>query len=574
MGLFSSIRKRYRSFVRYNQILRVFVRYGFEELVSYMIDTGRFSLIRKLIPSTTKKNAQKYTRWEKLRLVCEELGPTFIKFGQILSNRPDLLPNDLISQFERLQDNVPPLPGIVARQVVEQELKGSVDELFAWFEPEAFASASMAQVHRVTLLTGEQVVLKIQRPNIRKVILEDIRVMYMLAEIFEKRIPSLRSFNPRGLVQNFEESILKELDFINESVNVQRFANNIREDSTDKTTHTLKVYRQYTTSKVLALEFANGIKVSDIGQLTAKNYDCKKIARKLATSYIKQVFQYGFFHADPHPGNILVMHDGEVCFLDFGMMGSILDRDIEMFGRLFIAVRQKDPQAIIHALQQMSDAPVIKNLRSLEFSINEFVQNFSVSNELHENEMSTVLLQLKDIIVLHDLKVPPHFFLLARSMVTIEGVIHHLDPDLDLLELARPYLIKTFKRKFDPIKLGSKILNGIYELGAYMEDFPQDLKNAINRINQGNVKVDLTHKGIDPMVHTVNRVSKQVVTSLIIAGLFVASSLFIIHKVEPFWKGFSLLGIIGMALSVFLTYGMLRDLRKGDHDDWNGWDDE
>jgi ubiquinone biosynthesis protein len=188
--------------------------------------------------------------------------------------------------------------------------------------------------------------------------------------------------------------------------------------------------------------------------------------------------------------------------------------------------------------------------------------------------MSTVLLQLKDIIVLHDLKVPPHFFLLARSMVTIEGVIHHLYPDLDLLELARPYLIKTFKRKFDPIKLGTKILNGIYQLGAYMEDFPQDLKNAINRINQGNVKVDLTHKGIDPMVHTVNRVSKQVVTSLIIAGLFVASSLFIIHKVEPFWKGFSVLGISGMALSVFLTYGMLRDLRKGDHDDWKGWDED
>ncbi len=573
MGFFSSIRTRYRSFVRYNQILRVFVRYGYEELVSYLIESGQYRLIRRLIPSTTKKNAQKYTRWEKLRLVCEELGPTFIKFGQILSNRPDLLPNDLITQFERLQDNVPPFPGNVARQVVEQELKKSVDELFAWFEPEAFASASMAQVHKATLLTGEQIVLKIQRPHIHKVILEDIKVMYRLAAIFEKRIPSIRSFNPRGLVQNFEESILKELDFVNESVNVQRFANNIKEDVTDRTTHTLRVYRQYTTSKVLALEFAQGIKVSDVSQLTAKNYDCIKIARKLATSYIKQVFQYGFFHADPHPGNILVMQDGEVCFLDFGMMGSILNRDIEMFGRLFIAVKQKDPQAIIHALQQMSDAPVIKNLRSLEFAINEFVQNFSVSDAIHENEMSTVLLQLKDIIVMHDLKVPPHFYLLARSMVTIEGVIHHLDPNLDLLELAKPYLIKTFKRKFDPLKLGAKILDGIYQLGSYMEEFPQDLKNAINRINQGNVKVDLTHKGIDPMVHTVNRVSKQIVTSLIIAGLFVASSLFIIHKVSPFWYGFSTLGIIGILLAAFLTYGMLRDLRKGDHDDWNGWND-
>jgi ubiquinone biosynthesis protein len=157
MGLFSGIKYRYRSFKRYNQILRVFVRYGFEELVSYMISTGKYSLLRKLIPSTTKKNAQKYTKWEKMRLVCEELGPTFIKFGQILSNRPDLLPEDLIFQFEKLQDNVPPLPGNIAKEVVERELQSTVDNLFAWFDEEAFASASMAQVHKVTLKTGELV---------------------------------------------------------------------------------------------------------------------------------------------------------------------------------------------------------------------------------------------------------------------------------------------------------------------------------------------------------------------------------------------------------------------------------
>lgn len=207
MGLFSSIRQRYRSFVRYNQILRVFVKYGFEELVFYMNETGRFRLIRRLIPTTTKNNAQKYTKWEKMRVVCEELGPTFIKFGQILSNRPDLLPAELIAQFERLQDNVPPLPAATAKEVVEKELKGKVEELFAWFEPEAFASASMAQVHKVSLKTGEKVALKIQRPGIRAIIKEDIRVMYTLADVFEKRIPSLKAFDPKGLVRNFEESI-------------------------------------------------------------------------------------------------------------------------------------------------------------------------------------------------------------------------------------------------------------------------------------------------------------------------------------------------------------------------------
>jgi ubiquinone biosynthesis protein len=508
-----------------------------------------------------------------MRLVCEELGPTFIKFGQILSNRPDLLPEELIMQFERLQDNVPPLPGEIAREVVERELKGPVDELFAWFEPEAFASASMAQVHKVTLKTGEKVAMKIQRPGIKAIILEDIKVMYQLAEIFEKRIPSLKSFDPKGLVRNFEESILKELDFIHESVNIQRFANNIDADETDKTTKVPKVFKQFSTSKVLALEFIQGYKISDIGQLTAKGFDCKKISRNLATSYIKQVFEYGFFHADPHPGNILVTVQGEVCFLDFGMMGSILGRDIEMFGHLFISVKAKDLKGIIRALQQMSEVTVIKDMRALEFAINEFVQSYSVKS-IHENEMSTILMELKDVIVDHGLKVPPHFFLLARSMVTIEGVIHHLDPDLDLLELARPFLVKSIKKELNPLKFGRKILNGIYEFGSYMEDFPLDLKNAIRKINNGKIKVDLTHKGIDPMVHTANRVTKQIVTAIIIAGLIVGSALFLIYDVDPKWKGLPTYSWFGMIGAVILAYGLWKDLRKGDHDDWKGWEEE
>jgi ubiquinone biosynthesis protein len=572
MGFFSSFRERYRSFVRYNQILRVFVKYGFEEIVSHMISTGRYSFIRRLIPKTTKKNAQKYTKWEKMRLVCEELGPTFIKFGQILSNRPDLLPADLILQFEKLQDNVPPLDGQVAREVVERELKGSVDELFAWFEPEAFASASMAQVHKVTLKTGEKIVLKIQRPGIKNIIQEDIKVMYTVADILVKRIPSLKSFDPRGLVKSFEESIIKELDFIHESINVQRFANYVAEDKTDTTTHTLKVYKAFTTSRVLALEFVQGTKISDIGQLANKGFDCRKIANKLATSYIKQVFKYGFFHADPHPGNILILADGEICFLDFGMMGSIMERDIEMFGHLFISVKARDVKGIIKALQQMSEITVIKDMRALEFDIYEFVESYSVES-IHQNEMSNVLMELKDVIVLHGLKVPPHFFLLARSMVTIEGVIHHLDPKLDILELARPFLVDSIKKTFNPLTLGKKILNGIYEFGAYMEEFPQDLKNAIRKVNNGKIMVDLTHKGIDPMVHTINRVSKQIITTLFIAGFIIGSIQLIVHEIPPFWDGISVLGILGFIIAAVLTYGILNDLRKGDHDNWNGWED-
>lgn len=570
MALFDSIRRRYRSFRRFNHILRIFVRYGYKDIVSYLIETRRFPLLQKLIPRATMRSARKYSKYEKMRLVCEELGPTFIKFGQILSNRSDLLPAELIIQLEKLQDSVPPQAGSVSRQVIESELKKPLEELFAWYETEAFASASMAQVHKATLKTGEKVAIKVQRPEIRAIIIEDIKIMYMLAGIFERRIPSLKSFDPPGLVRNFEESIMKELDFIHESISIQRFAHNITEDAHDNTTHVPKVYKEFTSGKVLTMEFISGIKVTDSKILESNGYDRKEIARKLAVTYIKQVFEYGFFHADPHPGNILVLPNGHICFLDFGMMGSILPRDVETLGHLFLAVRSKDVKKIIRSLMQMSDATAIRDMRSLEYEINEFICNYSVAS-IHENEMSNVLLQLKDIIVRYDLKVPSHFFLLARSMVTIEGLIRNLDPTIDMLEIAQPYLLSSIAKKLNPFKLGMKVLNGLYEMANYMEEFPNDLKNAVRRINTGKVNVNLNHQGIDPLVHTLNRTTKQIASALVIAALLGGSALFIINKIGPFWFGYSRYGVIGILIAAILGYGMVRNISRGDHDDWSGW---
>ncbi|MDX1349645.1 MAG: AarF/UbiB family protein [Putridiphycobacter sp.] len=571
MSILSDIRRRYKSVARYNQILRVLVRYGFEDLVQYMEEKKRYSFLRKLVPRSSRKNALKYTKWEKMRLVCEELGPTFVKFGQILSNRPDLIPLELIFEFEKLQDNVPPMSDNDAKIVVESELKGKIEDLFAWFDPKPFASASMAQVHKATLHNGERIALKIQRPEIRELIVEDIKVMYTLAEVLERRIPSLKSFDPIGLVKNFEESILKELDFINESINVQRFYNNLTNDPKDDQFALAPiVYRSYTTAKVLGLEFISGTKINKIETITQKGIDPKVIANRLAISYFKQIFEYGFFHADPHPGNLLVLPNAHICYLDFGMMGSILPKDIEIFGRLFLAISRKDVGKIIKALQQLSNNTVIKDMRALEFDVNEFVEKYYVRS-IHENEMSTVLLELKEIIIAHGLKVPMHFFLFARSLVTIEGVIQKLDPELDQFEIVRPYLLNIVAKKFNPVTMGRKVLNSVYEFGNYLEEFPSDLRNAIRKINSGQIKVDITHKGIDPLVHTAQRVSKQIVSAAIISALIIGSSLFISFKVQPLWGKTSSLGVIGLLIAFVIAIGLIKDLRKGDHDDWKGW---
>jgi len=566
MGILSGIGKNFKSISRYNQILTVLVKYGFEDLVYYLEEKKQYTFIQKLIPKSSRKHAMAYSKWAKMRLVCEELGPTFVKFGQIISNRPDLVPLELTFELEKLQDNVPPMPDHEAKNVVETELKGKVEDLFAWFEPQPFASASMAQVHRATLHSGKRIALKIQRSGIQDVIAEDIKVMHKIAEILEKRMPSLKSFDPIGLVKNFEDSILKEIDFINESINVQRFYNNLKNDtSLDQFAEAPKVYTEYTTTKVLALEFISGIKIDQIEELKLKNYDVEIIARRLAISYYKQIFEYGFFHADPHPGNLFVMPNGHICYLDFGMMGSMLPRDISIFAKLFIAITEKDVKRVIQALQQLSNNAPIENMRALEFDINEFVEKYYV-RDIHENEMSTILLELKDIIIAHGLKVPTYFFLFARSLVSLEGVLNKLNPKLEQFDIVKPYLRKSATQKYNPVVLGKKVVNSVVELTNYMEDFPTDLKNVIRKINSGKVKVDLTHKGMDPIIHTLQRITKQLITAFIVVALIVAAALFIVFEINPLWREISILGMTSFFLAVILVYGMLTNIKKGDYD--------
>jgi ubiquinone biosynthesis protein len=573
MGILSNISGRYKQIKRYNQVLSILMKYGFEDLVSYLNEKRRFQFIRNLIPKSTYSHALTLNKWEKMRLVCEELGPTYIKFGQILSNQPDLIPAKLIREFEKLQDNVPPIPGALAIEVLEKELGKKCTDVFELFEQEAFASASMAQVHKAVLKTGEKVAVKIQRPGIQEIIQSDIKVMYYLANVFSKRIPSLKSFDPIGLVRNFEQSILKELDFIHESVNIQRFHNNFSKDeSNDGHIYSPLIYPNYTTAKVLTMEFVEGIKISNLKLLKERGYDLEIIAKRLADSYFKQLFNYGFFHADPHPGNLLVLPGNVVCYLDYGMMGNIIKKDLQSLGSLFLAVKKNDVRKIIKALQTLSDSVVVKDYRELENDVTEFVENYNY-RAINKNEISTILLELKDIIIKHGLKVPTHFFLLTRATVSVEGVIHQLDPNIDLMHIMKPYLIKLVARNYDPIQFGKRIFNSIYEMGLYLEDFPRDIKNAMRKINSGEMKVDLRHKGIDPLIHTINRISRQVISAMIVAALIIGSTQLIVHKVQPLWGNSSALGVIGLTIAGLIGLGMIKDLRKGDHDEWAGWED-
>jgi ubiquinone biosynthesis protein len=356
------------------------------------------------------------------------------------------------------------------------------------------------------------------------------------------------------------------MDFIHESINVQRFYNHLKADtSRDQYALAPMVYQQYTTERVLALEFINGIKIDKVDKLREKGHDIKVIAHRLLKSYFKQIFEYGFFHADPHPGNLLVMPNSHICYLDFGMMGSMMPRDIETFGQLFLSISRREVRKLIRVLLQLSVENPVINMRELEYDISEFVEKYYV-RDIHQNEMSTVMLELKDIIVEHGLKVPTYFYLFARSLVTIEGVVEKLDPELEQFEMVKPFLAESIRRRYDPIKIGRSMVNSLLEINKYMEEFPQDLKNAIRKIESGQVKVELSHKGIDPIVHTVQRIAKQLVSAFVMTALIVGATLFIIYDVAPIWKGISVIGLVCTVVAGIIAIGMLWNISKGDYD--------
>ncbi|MCB0431432.1 MAG: AarF/ABC1/UbiB kinase family protein [Flavobacteriales bacterium] len=565
MALLDVLDNRRSHIRRYNRIVAVLTKYGFQDLVAHIGTKKHFPMLSKLVPHKTYEHAIHHTQWEKMRMVCEELGPTFIKFGQILSNRPDLLPAPLIAELEKLQDHIAPSRQDITA-VIEKELGRKPDEIFERIDPAPLASASIAQVHRATLKSGEEVVIKIQRPDIRETVEADIKIMHQIVGMLVKRKPSIKSFDPEGLINHFEQSIKKEMDFIHEAINLQRFNNHFRTDKHDDGfVYSPKVYKQYTTRKILTLEYIEGIKVSRLDELEKNGLDKHIIARRLLDAWLKQVFKYGFFHADPHPGNILIMPDNVICFIDYGMMGSILHKDIVQLGNMLLAIKAKDVGRIIRSFRQLSDDVVIRNQRALESDLDEFVKSYAI-REMHQNEMSAMIVELKEVIIRHQLKVPTYFYLFAKSLVSLEGVIKQLDPDLHIARAARPYMAKIIAKRYNPLKFGVRLANTLYESSSYLEEFPRDIRSAIRKINAGEVKVELQHEGIDPLVHTLNRISKQVVAAMTISALIIGSALIIVAGIPPRWNNVPVLGVIGLVLAALIGLGLLRNIRKGDHD--------
>lgn len=556
------VNRNIRTIRRYRTILGVLIKYGFGHFVD-QLNIGHYLELGKRIVSFGKspKELERLSQPQRLRMAMEELGPTFIKLGQLLSTRPDVLPKSYIEEFSKLQDEVPPVSLEAITAQVRRELGYPVSELFAEFSEKPLATASIAQVHRGRLKSGEEVVFKIRRPGVVKLVETDIDVLMGLAYLVEQHAPTFAIYDPTGLVKEFRRSITRELNFTREGRTVDRFAANFADNPT---VCFPKIFWDYSGEIVLTMEYIAGIKISSFDQLTAQGYDLKEIARRGADAFLKQVLDHGLFHGDPHPGNVFILPDQVICMLDYGIVGR-LGKDLkDQLIDLLHALLDRDVDRIIAQLLfsgELLDSSDLKNLRR---DLHDFIEDY-YDIVLQDIEVGKLLSDFIEILTHHHIHFPPDYMLLAKALVIMEGIGRQLDPDFNMIAHMRPYVNRLVLERLSPKHVTSQFGRVIQAYGALASNLPNDIKEFINRLNRNQFKIDLEHRGLEKLVTDLDRSSNRVSFALIIGSLIVGSSLVMQIDKGPMVFGFPLLGLLGYSiaglLGLWLAIGILRSGR-------------
>ena len=554
------IGRTYRHLQRYRQILTVLFKYGFGDLVEVLKIEQYIEIGLKMISKKRRDRLEKLSRAERVRLAFEELGPTFIKFGQILSTRPDLIPVDFINELSKLQDMVPPFPFEEASEIIKVELGAAPEDLFASIDKTPMASASIGQVYRAKLKDGEDVAVKVQRPGIKKIIEVDLEIMFHLATLMEHHVEEMELHRPIKVVEEFSRTLEREIDYSIEATHMERFA---REFLNDPTIYVPKVFRDTSTSRVLTMEFVDGIKISEISGLDDAGYDRKIIAARGVDLYLKQVFDNGFFHADPHPGNIFVLPNNVICLLDFGMMGTVDRQTREDFVDLIDSVVHKDTLSLTRSLLELTDYDEDPDIRLLERDLSDFIEQH-LYKPLKDIEIGKMLQGLLEVASRYRLRIPPNIFLMMKVFSEIEGVGLMLDPDFDMIKQAAPFIERVKRARFHPKRIAGDIVTLVAELLKFIQQFPKDALEITRLIKQQKLSIRFEHKGFEPLLATYNQISNRISFSIVIAALIIGSALIVFAKTPPLFHGLSIIGIIGFISAALMGIWLLvAILRKG-----------
>jgi ubiquinone biosynthesis protein len=548
-----------RNLGRLSEIAQVAVRHGF----GYWFDTHKLTDLFPRRGARVEDDGQPSQRGQHLREMLDELGPTFVKFGQLLSTRPDVLPPDIIAELRGLQDDVRPFPLAEVEQVVEEELGLSIDKLFSDFEDRAVAAASIGQVHRATLPNGKLVAVKVQRPGAPRQIEADLALMYQAARLAGERVRALDFIDARQLVDEFARSIRQELDYRLEARNADAFHHNF---AGHPHVRVPRVYWRYTRSRVLTLEWLEGTQVVDLDPEAWTVEDRRDLAYLMTETWMTMIFRHGFFHGDPHPANILVLGAADqIGLVDFGSVGKLTDDDMSKLTRLFIDAAAENVDALPRRLADLGVRYPKDREEEFTAELREMYYRYYGAS-LSEIDPLQVIREAFQLIYSMNLRLPTRFLLLDKAIATLGSVGVDLYPDFNVFEVARPYARSLLLERFTPRRMATRARKESLRLGQMALDIPYQLHDTLEQVRDGQIEVGFVHKGLDDLLNRMDVVFNRLVTAIVVAGGLIGSSLIGIFATGgPQLLGINVISVVGFVFSgmlgLWLLWGVVRSGR-------------
>ena len=546
-----------RNLGRTREIVTILLNHGFDDVVD-RLRLMRYMRWWRRVVLRRPETLPRVTVAERIRQALEELGPTFVKFGQVISTRPDLVPAPIIAELEKLQEHVPPFSGQEAVRILERELGAPVEKLFARFDLAPIAAGSLAQVHRAVHFDGRPLAVKIRRPTAIRDVESDLSLMAELAQLIERHLPEAEIFDPVGLVNQFSRSIRRELDFAREGRTIDEFRRLFRNDAT---LFIPAVFWELTTEAVVTMEFVEGLKIGERDVLIHAGLSPAEIAANGARIFMKMAFEFGFFHGDPHPGNIRILPNGVVGLIDYGMVGRLEEEKREQLVDLFVAVTQGDVRGCVDQVLLIGKPFRAVDRPLLTSDVRDFIETF-YGVPLDQINVGRLLTDFVSILSNHGIRYPADLMLLIRAIITLEGVASDLDPSFNLAEHLAPVIRRLVRDRFNPQRIAGRLMSEARTLLGVLHSLPVHIGRTVEKLSQDDLRIQLEHQHLDRLINELDRSSNRVVIGVVMSSLIVASALVIRSAglTTTWWISVPTF-VLSSFLGIWLIYGVFRSGR-------------